>query len=96
MLAAIQLRKFQEERKENSRLSWEVRTLSQYAAAGYMLGKNQENKALRQAEMLAYDEIEAVLLGADMKKKDPHENGNGSYERFMGMVGALEIRGRQM
>lgn len=96
MLAAIQLRHFSEERKENSRISWMTRTLAQYTAAGYMVGKNEENKALRQAEELAFDEIEAVLLGAELKKKDPHENSNGSYERFMMMVGALETRGRQM
>lgn len=77
-------------------LSWGVRILAQYEAAGYQLGKNQENKALKQAEGLGFDEIEQLLMGASPQRQEPNENGNGSYERFMAMVGALEVRGKMM
>ena len=60
-----------------------------------MLGKNEENKALRQAETLSLDDVEKVLLGGSIDS-GPKENGIGSYERFMSMVGALEVRGRLM
>ena len=97
MIAAIQLREYQRERKENQRISWATRTQAQYIAAGYMLGKNQENRALQQAEVLSIDDIEAILLGAEPGGgRGPRENGIGSYERFMQMVGQFETRGRQM
>jgi hypothetical protein len=96
MVAAINLRRYSEERKENSRFGWLGRTLSQFEAAGYMVEKGQENKALKQAEMVAYDEVEAALLGNKPKSSDPHENSIGSYERFMGQWGQMETRGKQM
>lgn len=74
-----------------------TRTLAQFAAAGYMIEKGQENKALSQAEMLTLDEVEAALLGIDPKNSSgPKENGNGSYERFMMMMGQFDTRGKQM
>lgn len=75
-----------------------TRNLAQFAAAGYMIEKGQENKALTQAERLAIDDVEAALLGHEPQNSSggPAENGNGSYERFMGMVGQLDIRGKQM
>jgi hypothetical protein len=96
MVAAIQLRKYQQERKENARFSWMTRTLAQFEAASYMIEKGQENKALRQAEMLAFDDVEAVLLGNELKDSGPKENGVGSYERFLGMMGQFDKRGKQM
>lgn len=75
-----------------------TRHLAQFTAAGYMIDKGQENKALTQAEKLAIDEVEAALLGHEPRNSagGPLENGNGSYERFMGMMGQLEIRGKMM
>ncbi len=96
-MSAIQLRQYREERKENSRFSWMTRTLAQFAAAGYMIEKGQENKALNQAERLAFDDVEAALLGHEPSDSNgPQDNGNGSYERIMMMMGQLEQRGKMM
>lgn len=75
-----------------------TRTLAQFEAASYMIEKGQENKALRQAETLAFDEVEAALLGHEPKNSSggPQENGIGSYERFMGMMGQFDKRGKMM
>lgn len=74
-----------------------TRTLAQFQAAGYMIEKGKENVALNQAEMLTLDEVEAALLGHEPSNSNgPRENGVGSYERFMMMMGQLELRGKQM
>ena len=85
--AAIQVRKFHEQRTENGRFSWLARTLASYTAAGYMTDGKSENKALKQAATLAMDEIESALLGVSPKRDSAHENNVGSYERFMGAFG---------
>lgn len=62
--AAIQRRRYTQERAENSRVSWLARSLSTFIAAGYMVEKGKENPALKMAASLAYDDVEAVLLGS--------------------------------
>lgn len=56
-----------EERAENGRVSWLARNISGFIAAGYMVEKGKENPALKSAESLAYDDIEAALLGVARK-----------------------------
>jgi hypothetical protein len=63
-----------------------TRTLAQYIAQGYMTDGTSPNQALEQASKLTLDEVEAPLLGAAADK--PKENKEGSYERFMGTLGA--------
>ncbi len=93
--AAIQMRKFTAFREENSRFSWLARNLAGFIAAGYQMEKGKENKALTQAGKLAFDDIETVLLGGTPAGA-PKENSAGSYERFMGMMGQLEQRGKML
>ena len=95
--AAIQMRKFTAWREENSRFSWLARNLAGFIAAGYQIEKGKENKALDSAGKLAMDDIETTLLGGTVQKPNaPAENGVGSYERFMSMMGGLEQRGRML
>lgn len=83
--ATIQLRRFGRAREENGRYSWLARNLAAYIAAGYQMGKNQENVALKQAGSLAFDDIEVAFLEAEAEK--PKENKKGSFERFMAKMG---------
>jgi hypothetical protein len=82
--AAIQLRRYEDERAENLRASWMTRTLAGFIAAGYMV--EGENPAMESASKLTLDPVEAVLLGQQPVK--PKENAAGSYERFMSVLGA--------
>lgn len=82
--AAIQLRRYEDDRAENLRVSWMTRTLAGFIAAGYMV--EGENPAIENARKLALDPAEAVLLG--QQPVQPKENQAGSYERFMSMLGA--------
>lgn len=93
--AAIQMRRYTAAREENARFSWLARNLSSFIAAGYQVEKGKENKALAHAGLLAYDEVEATLLGAE-KPGQPKENGVGSYERFMQMASGLDKRGKML
>ena len=92
------MRRFTAFREENSRFSWLARNLAGFIAAGYQMEKGKENKALTQAGQLAFDDIETVLLGGTPQSPNggPKENGVGSYERFMGMMGELEQRGKML
>lgn len=65
--AAIQMRRYAAAREENARFSWLARNLAGFIAAGYMVEKGKENKGLAQAGKIAYDDIEALLLGAETK-----------------------------
>lgn len=107
--AAIQIRKYNQARQENARFSWLARNLAGFIAAGYWVEKGKENKALKQASKIAYDDIEAMLLGADvarptsgdpMQRADPEkvaeQNGAGSFERFAMMTGQLAQRGKML
>lgn len=91
------MRRFTAYREENSRFSWLARNIAGFIAAGYQIEKGKDNKALDQAQKLAFDDIETVLLGGTPQNPNaPKENGVGSYERFMGMMGQLEQRGKML
>lgn len=98
--SAIQIRRFSSGREENSRISWLARTISTYIAAGYMVGEGKENKALKHAGQLAYDDIESLMLGnapaASGGNSAQAENKPGSYERFMMMDSQLQKRGKML
>lgn len=96
MTAAIQARRFHQDRRENSRFSWLARNITSFTAAGYMIDKGKENKGLKMAAELAYDDIEQAALGIKPPPQAPKENGNGSFERFMGMMGQLDQRGKML
>lgn len=96
--AAIQMRRYAAAREENARFSWLARNLAGFIAAGYMVEKGKENKALKHAGKLAYDDIEATLLGAETSKDvdAAKVNGEGSFERFMMMTSQLDQRGKML
>lgn len=85
--AAIQKRRFWKQREDNGRFSWMTRNLASFIAAGYQV--EGENPALKTAGQLAYDDIEQSLLGGGETAAGggPKDNGNGSFERFMGAFG---------
>lgn len=96
--AAIQMRRYAQTRQENSRFSWLARNIAGFIAAGYMIDKGKENKALDMAGKLAFDDIEALLLGAETSEAagKPKENSAGSFERFMMMSSQLDQRGKML
>lgn len=96
--AAIQIRRYLQSRDESLRFSWLARHITHFIASGYMVDKGKENTAVTVASTLAYDDIEAALLGTPQNPAEapPKENGNGSFERFMGMMGALDQRGKMI
>jgi hypothetical protein len=59
---AIQTRHYIERRAEQSRLSWQTRTLAQYIAGGYMTDGKSENTAFKSAGQIAFDDIERLAL----------------------------------
>lgn len=61
-----------------------------------MVAEGKENKAMKQAGQLAYDDIEALVLGDTSSGSTPSraENGPGSFERFMMMDNQLQKRGK--
>jgi hypothetical protein len=90
--AAIQVRRFHARREENTRASWVARNIASYVAAGFETPKGKTNEALNQAQKLAIDDIDVVLLGGTLNTgvATQKENGVGSYERLMrGMGGGL-------
>ncbi len=78
--AAIQMRRYSSSRAENARFSWLARNISGFIAAGYQIEKGKENKALEQAGKLAYDDIEALLLGAETSNAVPVLSEDGTRE----------------
>lgn len=91
-VAAIQLRRWRDQRDEASRVSWQTRTLAQYIAAGYMIQKGAPNTALDNAQFLGYDDVERAMVEAPGSSKTPRENKAGSFERLMGWAGDLGKR----
>lgn len=77
VVSAIQLRKMGEQRKEKIHLSWAVRMLATYIAAGYM---TEENTAIEGATKITLDEIEHEILETVSSK--PSEPKEGSFERL--------------
>lgn len=92
------MRRYTSFREENGRFSWLARNITGYIAGGYQIEKGKDNKALDMASKLAFDDIETVLLGGSPQAPNggPKENGVGSYERFMTMMGGLEQRGKML
>lgn len=82
-------------RDENSRYSWLGRSLGVIIAAGIEVPKGKPNTAMEFAQKLAFDDIETAALGASVQKEadTPKENGVGSYERFMRLMGNGGRRG---
>lgn len=93
--AAINRRNYWEQRREQNLTSWMTRQLASFIAAGYMTDGKSENKALKAAQMLAFDEIERLqLLAAEHMVDDrprgqsAQEPARGSAERFMRTFGS--------
>jgi hypothetical protein len=63
-----------------------TRSICTYIAQGYMVEKGKPNPALDAATRMSLDDVEMALLGSAPQKKT--ENGAGSYEKFMSMLGA--------
>lgn len=91
VLAAIERRKFFEQRRANSLISWQTRQLAGFIAGGYMTDGKKPNKALEAAQGLHFDEIEKLQLEEQIKRAEeaplPVETKPGSFERFMGSMG---------
>lgn len=84
-------------REENGRFSWLARNIAMFIAAGFEVPKGKENTALNTAQTLAFDDVEAALMGSGSNAPAPQkENSNGSYERFLGMTHSLDQRGKMI
>lgn len=81
-------------RDENSRFSWLARNISQFIAAGYMVSEGSENKALKQAGLLAMDDIEQAALKEASENAPAKENDSGSYERLLRFGGQMQAQGQ--
>lgn len=89
--AAIQRRKYFEERERKATLAWQTRILASFTAAGYMT--DGENPAIEAAQDITFDDIEAAQL-AEARESASGSNANlepsnGSYERFLSMFGGV-------
>ena len=77
--AAIQQRRFFQKRDEDGRFSWLARNLAGFIVNGYMADAKDKKEPLAQAGSLAYDDIEAAMLGATPDRQTspsvPTENG---------------------
>lgn len=51
-----------------------------------MIAKGESNEALQKAGQLAYDDVEQALL-EEPEEQPVAENGVGSFERFMLLMG---------
>lgn len=54
-----------------------------------MVAEGQENTALKQASLLAMDDIERAMLKDVTEAPSVKENAPGSYERFMRFAGGM-------
>lgn len=84
ILAAIRTRMWLHKREQDSRFSWQTRVLAQYIAGGWMV--EGENTAVGEAAKIAFDDIEAAMLGIT-KEPTSSEPKAGSFERLMGFIG---------
>lgn len=64
-----------------------TRTISAFIASGFETAPGKPNTALEAANKLTLDDVEAELLGTVEKDEGPRENSNGSFEKFMMMMG---------
>lgn len=87
--AAINRRRYFEDRRERTLVSWQTRTIAMFVAGGYMTDGKHENTAVKAAADIAIDDIEkAQLEEAENQPKSYEELVKpGSFERFMGSMG---------
>lgn len=92
--AAIQYRRYLAMREENGRVSWLARSIATFVAGGYMV--DGDNPAVEKAQQLAYDDVEAKLVGYEPKAAGggPIEPRQGSFERLMQFAGGMEAKGQ--
>jgi len=65
-----------------------TRHIAGFIAGGYQIDTSKgPNTALEAAGKLTLDPVESAFLGADTPAQ-PKENAPGSFERFMGALGA--------
>lgn len=92
VLANIQQDAYMEQRSKMSFETWQTRQIATFIAAGYMTDGKKGNPAVDAAQNLAYDEIEQLQLEEAQKAAADaplvRENKPGSFERFMGSMGA--------
>lgn len=82
IVSAIQLRRADESRVERTNLSWAVRTLATFIAAGYMT--DGDNPAIEQAQEITLDDLEQQIMKADLPKPEVNnEPKKGSTETLM-------------
>lgn len=82
IVSAIQLRRADESRVERTNLSWAVRTLATFIAAGYMT--DGDNPAIEQAQEITLDDLEQQIMKADLPKPEvKNEPKKGSTETLM-------------
>lgn len=86
IVASISIRKAQANRERKLELSWAVRTVSSFVAAGYMV--EGENKGLDAANNLTLDDIEKKIMDADLPEP-PTEARAGSTETLMRALGGM-------
>lgn len=88
-IAAINRRLYMKRREEISLVSWQTRQLASFIAGGYWV--EGHNKALDQAQILAFDHIEKAQLDEWQERAESEpkqfEAKRGSFERFMGSMG---------
>lgn len=87
--AAINRRRYFEDRKQRTLVSWQTRTLAMFTAGGYMTDGKHENTAIKAAGDIAIDDIEkAQLEEAENRPKSFEELVKpGSFEKFLGSMG---------
>lgn len=100
--AAIQTRRYFQERAENSRISWLTRTLAGYIVGGYMAEAKDKQPSLDAISQLSLDDVEAEYLRAGAGLPAPAKSAEpraGSFERLMGLMGpggSMDQRGKMI
>ena len=85
--ASIAVRKAADTRETNRRTTWAVKTLSRYSALSAQVDRSGAKRLEEDLKKIGYDEIERALAEDLMEGPIVAENGKGSYERFMLMMG---------
>lgn len=83
IVAAITIRKSNDAREHKRELSWAVRTISSFIAAGYM---SEDNKGVEAAQDLTIDDIERKIIDANLPTPPP-EIRTGSTEALLRAFG---------
>lgn len=84
ILTAIAQRQYESKRNQDLQVSWQVRTLATYIAAGYMV--DGENKALDQAQLISLDPVEREFLDKTAHLPQQKEPARGSFEKLTSML----------